>query len=115
MFTTVGDDDYERLVAVWEEQLERAGAGDADVLHLHHLTPINEAAERRFPDVPCIGHLHGTELLMLQEIEEGPPEHWTYAAAVGRAAAALGARLRAPAGALARRHAPRARSARRGS
>ena len=79
VFTTVGDSDYERLVAAWEDELELAGAGDADVLHLHHLTPIHEAAERRFPDVPRIGHLHGTELLMLQEIEEGPPEHWTYA------------------------------------
>src|SRR5918999_5330603 len=79
VFGTVDENDYERLVVVWEEQLERAGAGDADVLHLHHLTPIHEAAERRFPDVPRIGHLHGTELLMLQEIEEGPPAHWTYA------------------------------------
>src|SRR5687768_14917424 len=48
VFTTVDDTDYERLVAVWEDQLERAGAAEADVLHLHHLTPINEAAERRF-------------------------------------------------------------------
>jgi glycosyltransferase involved in cell wall biosynthesis len=79
VFTTVDDTDYERLVAVWEDQLERAGAAEADVLHLHHLTPINEAAERRFPHVPRIGHLHGTELLMLQEIEEGPPAHWGYA------------------------------------
>ena len=44
VFTTVGDSDYERLVAAWEDELERAGAGDADVLHLHHLTPIHEAA-----------------------------------------------------------------------
>jgi glycosyltransferase involved in cell wall biosynthesis len=80
VFATVDDNDYERLVAVWEDQLERAGARNADVLHLHHLTPIHEAAERRFPDVPRIGHLHGTELLMLQEIEEGPPGHWVYAA-----------------------------------
>ena len=28
----VDDDDYERMVAVWEQQLERAGAGEADVL-----------------------------------------------------------------------------------
>jgi glycosyltransferase involved in cell wall biosynthesis len=80
VFTTVNDRDFERLVAVWEDQLERAGAGEADVLHLHHLTPIHEAAERRFPDVPRIGHLHGTELLMLQEIEEGAPAHWDHAA-----------------------------------
>ena len=62
-------------------QLERAGAARADLLHLHHLTPINEAAERRFPDVPRIGHLHGTELLMLREIDEGPPQGWDHAGA----------------------------------
>ena len=53
--------------------------GEADVLHLHHLTPINEAAERDFPELPRIGHLHGTELLMLREIDEGPPEGWAHA------------------------------------
>ena len=57
------------------------GAADADVLHLHHLTPINEAAERSFPEVPRVGHLHGTELLMLREIDEGPPEGWDHAEA----------------------------------
>jgi hypothetical protein len=73
VFAAVGDEDFERLVQTWGDHLERSGAGKADVLHLHHLTPINEAAERRFPGVPRIGHLHGTELLMLAEIEEGPP------------------------------------------
>ena len=50
------------------------------MLHLHHLTPIHEAAERAFPDVPRIGHLHGTELLMLREIDAGPPPGWEHAA-----------------------------------
>ena len=81
VYAAVDDDDYERLVATWEEQLRAAGAADADVLHLHHLTPIHEAAQRAFPDVPRVGHLHGTELLMLQEIEEGPPDGWDHAAA----------------------------------
>ena len=81
VLASVGDDTYERLVEVWQRQLEEAGAGDADVLHLHHLTPINEAAERGFPDVPRVGHLHGTELLMLREIEEGPPDGWQHAEA----------------------------------
>ena len=45
---------------------------DADVLHLHHLTPLNEAAARVAPHVPIVGHLHGTELLMLEAIEDDP-------------------------------------------
>jgi len=76
----VDDHDYERLVSTWERQLGAADAGAADVLHLHHLTPINEAAERSFPGVPRVGHLHGTELLMLREIDEGPPPGWEHAA-----------------------------------
>jgi glycosyltransferase involved in cell wall biosynthesis len=47
------------------------------VLHLHHLTPLYEAAARVAPDVPIVGHLHGTELLMLEEIEQGA--EWPYA------------------------------------
>jgi glycosyltransferase involved in cell wall biosynthesis len=81
VFAAVPDDVYERLVSCWEEVLADAGAADADVLHLHHLTPMNEAAARSFPDVPVIGHLHGTELLMLNAIESGPPDGWKHAAA----------------------------------
>ena len=81
VMAAVDDAAFERLVAFWQRELEGAGAGDADVLHLNHLTPINEAAARSFPDVPVVGHLHGTELLMLRAIEEGPPEGWGHAEA----------------------------------
>jgi glycosyltransferase involved in cell wall biosynthesis len=80
VFGRVDDTAYERLVAAWIEHLGAAGAGEADALHLHHLTPLNEAAERAFPGVPRIGHVHGTEVLMLREIDEGPPAGWDYAA-----------------------------------
>jgi glycosyltransferase involved in cell wall biosynthesis len=80
VFAGVDDADYERLVGIWERQLAEAGAAEADVLHLHHLTPIHEAAERAFGDVPRIGHLHGTELLMLRDIDAGPPPGWDHAA-----------------------------------
>src|SRR4051794_34890605 len=79
VFAAVGDAAYERIVETWERQLRHAGADRADVLHLHHLTPIHEAAERALSEVPRIGHLHGTELLMLREIDEGPPEGWDHA------------------------------------
>jgi glycosyltransferase involved in cell wall biosynthesis len=79
VFAAVDDDAYERLVATWTRELKAAGADDADVLHLHHLTPLNEAAGRAFPDVPVVGHLHGTELLMLHRIAQGAPGHWRHA------------------------------------
>ena len=81
VFAAVPDEAYERLVSTWEKVLGDAGAADADVLHLHHLTPMNEAAARSFPEVPVVGHLHGTEVLMLNAIDEGPPSGWEHAAA----------------------------------
>ena len=77
VFASVDDETYEHLVEAWIDHLREAGADDADVLHLHHLTPINEAAERAFPDVPVVGHLHGTELLMLQAIDTNP-DRWSH-------------------------------------
>src|SRR5438093_140257 len=58
VFAAVDDETYERLASAWERELREAGAGEADVLHLHHLTPMNEAAARAFPSVPVAGHLH---------------------------------------------------------
>jgi glycosyltransferase involved in cell wall biosynthesis len=81
VFADVDDETYEHLVAAWQRALEEAGAADADLLHLNHLTPMHEAAMRSFPDVPRVGHLHGTELLMLREIANGVP--WDHAAAWG--------------------------------
>ena len=49
VFAALDDHEYELQVAAWSRALERAGARDADVLHLHHLTPINEAAARMPP------------------------------------------------------------------
>jgi len=74
---SLDDARYEHQVAAWARALAAAGAADADVLHLHHLTPLNEAAQRVAPGVPVVGHLHGTELLMLEEIE-AEPYHWPH-------------------------------------
>jgi glycosyltransferase involved in cell wall biosynthesis len=79
VFAMVDDGAYERLVAAWGEALGRAGAAEADVLHLHHLTPANEAALREFPGVPVVGQLHGTELALLRAIEFGAPARWRFA------------------------------------
>jgi glycosyltransferase involved in cell wall biosynthesis len=81
IFAAVDDAAYERLVTAWIELLGGAGAGAADLLHLHHLTPANEAAARGFPSLPVLGQLHGTELAMLRTIEAGAPPGWRYAQA----------------------------------
>lgn len=81
VFARVDDSGYERLVGAWARELEAAGAADADVLHLNHLTPLNEAASRIAAGTPVVGHIHGTELLMLEEIADGPPEGWDHAQA----------------------------------
>ena len=76
---SLDDERYERQVAAWAPALAAAGAAEADVLHLHHLTPLNEAALRVAPEVPVVGHLHGTELLMLEEIEARGHHAWPHA------------------------------------
>ena len=94
VFAALDDLAYRRQVGrVVTARCEAAGAADADVLHLHHLTPLNAAAARVAPDVPVVGHLHGTELLMLEEIDDGAD--WPHAAAWARAPARLGRRVRA--------------------
>src|SRR5207245_1303587 len=52
VFAAIDDVAYERHVRAWSAALARADAAEADVLHLHHLTPINEAAARVAPHVP---------------------------------------------------------------
>jgi glycosyltransferase involved in cell wall biosynthesis len=68
VFASVAPELAEHLAAVWEAPMRAAGAADADVLHLHHLTPQLDAACRYWPDVPRVVHLHNTELLLLGAI-----------------------------------------------
>ncbi|XAY05217.1 glycosyltransferase [Paraconexibacter sp. AEG42_29] len=71
VFTRLDAAAFEEHVSAWSRELVDAGAATADVLHLHHLTPLHEAAARVAPDVPVVTHLHGTELLLLEAIEAG--------------------------------------------
>jgi glycosyltransferase involved in cell wall biosynthesis len=78
-----GDEAFELQVEAWSQAMAAAAEPGVDVLYLHHLTPLNEAATRVLPGVPVVGHVHGTELLMLEEIDAGPPSGWTHAAEWG--------------------------------
>jgi len=74
---------FELQVEAWAGAMTAAADDGIDVLYLHHLTPMNEAAARVLPGVPVIGHVHGTELLMLEAIEAGAPAGWAHAAEWG--------------------------------
>ena len=41
------------------------------MLHLHHLSPLQEAFARTAPDTPLVTHLHGTDLKMIDRIDTG--------------------------------------------
>ncbi|HWH95504.1 MAG TPA: glycosyltransferase family 4 protein [Baekduia sp.] len=82
VFAALDDAGFEEHVAAWSHAFAEAGAADCDVLHLHHLTPLHEAAARVAPGIPVVTHLHGTELLMLEAIADGAP--WPHAAAWAR-------------------------------
>jgi len=60
----------EHLASAWEPLIGAAAADpEPEVLHLHHLTPIHEAASRVLPGLPMVTHLHGTELKMIDRAE----------------------------------------------
>jgi glycosyltransferase involved in cell wall biosynthesis len=82
VLASLDDEEFELQVEAWEAALSAATAErGVDALYLHHLTPLNEAAARALPGVPVIGHVHGTELLMLERIEAGAPPSWAHASA----------------------------------
>jgi glycosyltransferase involved in cell wall biosynthesis len=81
VFASLDDAAHEAHVEAWGAALDRVGARGFDVLHLHHLTPLHDAAACVAPDVPVVAHLHGTELLMLERIAAGAPAPWTHAGA----------------------------------
>lgn len=60
----------EHQSSAWEPPFLAAGAGHADVFHLHHLTPQHDAVARCWPHVPVVAHLHGTEIKLIEAIEE---------------------------------------------
>lgn len=68
VFAAVSPETGAHLVAAWERVLAGAWT-DPPLFHLHHLTPIHEAVQRRWPGRPIVTHLHGTELKMLDRID----------------------------------------------
>ena len=90
VFASLDPEQAESQVSVWEGVLEHAGFGSSDLIQLHHLTPMHEAAARLWPQRSLVTHMHGTELRMLDRI-----------ARLDAAAVALGTSLEGLPGAVA--------------
>ena len=88
LFGAVSPELGEHLAGAWRPLLAAAASEGPEVLHLHHLTPIHEAAARELPQLPVVTHLHGTELKMIdraerlaagEQLQGARPESWAHA------------------------------------
>jgi glycosyltransferase involved in cell wall biosynthesis len=83
----------EHQVEAWTRILREAWTEQPSLLHLHHLTPLHDAAAALFAGTPVVTHLHGTEILLLEQVDRladiarllgtdlagmaaGPPADW---------------------------------------
>ena len=69
VFAAVSPELGDHITSFWEGVMADAWRDDPAILHLHHLTPLHEAASRLWPHRPLVTHLHGTDLGMLGRIE----------------------------------------------
>lgn len=71
IFFDLDDAAYDRQVDSWKTFFAAHSEIAPTAVHLHHLTPMHEAVNVLWPDVPVITHLHGTELKMLASVHDG--------------------------------------------
>ena len=81
IFFDLDDAAYHRQVDSWTKFFATHSGDAPTAVHLHHLTPMHEAVNALWPDVPVITHLHGTELKMLASAHGaetgGGAQRWT--------------------------------------
>ncbi len=92
IFFDLDDAAYDRQVVSWTTFFATFSDDAPTAVHLHHLTPMHEAVNALWPDVPVITHLHGTELKMLASAHDAEAGRRRSAmdGRMGRAPAAVG-------------------------
>ncbi len=71
VFYKLTDAEYAAQLRCWTGVFEGVRERfQPDLLHLHHLTHAHVAAARIFPSVPKLTQLHGTEIKMLERLDE---------------------------------------------
>ena len=71
VFYKLTDAEYAALLRCWTGVFEGVREHfHPDLIHLHHLTHAHVAAAQLFPSVPKLTQLHGTEIKMLEHLDE---------------------------------------------
>ncbi len=71
VFFRLTDAEYSSSLRCWTGVFENVKERfEPDLLHLHHLTHAHVAAAHIFPNVPRLTQLHGTEIKMLERLDE---------------------------------------------
>jgi glycosyltransferase involved in cell wall biosynthesis len=68
--TAVAPATYRHLTSAWHQHLALHRSPRPDVLHLHHLSHLQQAATRAYPGTARLTTLHGTDLKLLQQAHE---------------------------------------------
>ncbi len=75
VFYKLTDAEYTALLRCWTAVFDDVREHfHPDLLHLHHLTHAHVAAAQVFPSVPRLTQLHGTEIKMLERLDETSKE-----------------------------------------
>ena len=69
VFASVSPALGDHITDAWERFLRDSLDGSPGVLHVHHLSPLQEAFARIAPGAPLVTHLHGTEMKMIDRID----------------------------------------------
>ncbi|MFG2434594.1 glycosyltransferase family 4 protein [Streptomyces sp. NPDC048508] len=70
LFSAVSPAGADHLTRAWTRHLTDHRRPAADLLHLHHLSHLQLSAHAAYPDTPRLTTLHGTELKLIDQIQQ---------------------------------------------
>ncbi|MFI6324800.1 glycosyltransferase family 4 protein [Nonomuraea sp. NPDC050556] len=69
MFTAIPPHTIDHLVNAWARHLKSGRNDRSDVVHVHHLSHLQQAVAHAYPGVPRITTFHGTDLKLLDQAQ----------------------------------------------
>ncbi|MEU9189897.1 glycosyltransferase [Streptomyces sp. NPDC048484] len=70
LFSAIPPQAADHLTRAWTRHLIAHRSPDASLLHLHHLSHLQTSARTAYPDTPRVTTLHGTELKLIDAMDQ---------------------------------------------